>query len=326
MLSISWISNPPFSTITTYFSSSLSLVPWFLQFFTFSNTYNPLVLYLSHPSLLSLPHSLSFLNLNSMISHNHLLLEPLPSLLLLHTYLVKTPPLVSSNSPLLQAYIHAAECDHKTKYSAAWAHFISWSQSQVGPQCCPATILDLSSPFPLRDDYFIPSPVSSNLQHFLPHPHSQMSRLWFHWKRNRSNQERMSTSISHNCNYWPTYNWTHTTVLLFVAMDQLPLLPVKTNSPLVCYIPCSLPYSWNSHQQPSPLSTTSSTLSSLPNHFNQPAVNPTFPSGLCPISLSCKDKVINTPAKHGLYSLFSNSSPLLFSSAHSNQTSSTTTP
>ena len=99
-----------------------SLIPPILHFLQHLQS---LVLYLSHPSLLSLPHSLSFLNLNSMISHNHLLLEPLPSLLLLHTYLVKTPPVVSSTSPLLQAYIHAAECDHKTKYRAAWAHFIS---------------------------------------------------------------------------------------------------------------------------------------------------------------------------------------------------------
>lgn len=98
MFSISSISNTPFSTITTYFSSSLSLISQLQHFFNSSRIYNPLVLYLS----------LSFAPLASLFMELKFCDQSLQScpfipsslsLLLHHTCLVKTSIRVTPNSP-----------------------------------------------------------------------------------------------------------------------------------------------------------------------------------------------------------------------------------
>lgn len=120
--------------------------------------------------------------------------------------LLKTPTLVTSNSPPISMKLNVTK-KKNIKHHADWPQFKLKSQTQVGSQCCPATLSHLSSPFSLQDDYFVPSPVSSHLQNFLPHPHSQMS-LASDFTEKKQKQSEKHVHIYHpHPDYWPAYIW-----------------------------------------------------------------------------------------------------------------------
>ena len=122
----------------------------------------------------------------------------------------------------------------------------SCSQTQVGPQCCPAALLPLSSPFSLQDDYFLPSPVSSHLQNFLPHPHSQMSLASdFTEKKQKQSEEHVHIHLPQP-SLLPCLHLNPHPLPSFLSINR----PSPSQGPFshLCIILHSLFYSRTSHQ------------------------------------------------------------------------------